>query len=40
MAVWHNVHAWYFCAWLWNVGVAEGPALAFSEWQLRHNKFT
>jgi len=40
IATWQSVHAWYFVDWLWKLGVAEGPTLAFSEWQLMHKRFT
>src|SRR5690348_8177556 len=40
IAVWHIVHAWYFCAWLWNVGVAGAPASAENAWHSRHSRFT
>src|SRR5277367_6741167 len=41
IAVWHIVHAWYFCDWLWNVGVAVGPpASAEKAWHSRQSRFT
>jgi len=31
IATWQSVQAWYLVDWLWKLGVAEGPTLAFSE---------
>ena len=40
MATWHSVQAWYFCAWLWNVGVDGAPASTLKEWHSRHIRLT
>src|SRR5262249_40081385 len=34
------VHAWYFCAWLWNDGIPGTEESTVSVWHSRHSKFT
>ena len=38
--VWQIVHAWYWTAWLWNVGMPGAVKLSVTVWHCRQSVFT